>query len=326
MPTFVRSSAFASFALASLAMVSACASNPTVANPFDAGADLGASDGGSVDDGVDAGSDALGADTHVATDTGPVDAGSPTATCASLATALCTRISACSSFGLKAIYGDVATCESRQAAQCLATLGAPDTGATIASTLACVAALPGIACAALDSGALGGACATRAGTVAVGGACGDDAQCASTFCARASTSTCGHCALATTVGGACTDGACSAGQACLASGLCELPVPGKPGDSCTDQSECDLANGVGCNTSSGSCLALTIATGSCGANSIVASSYAVCPGSGTCSAAIGGTCSPAAADGASCGSSSSCMPPARCVSGTCRLPAPSTCH
>jgi hypothetical protein len=86
---------------------------------------------------------------------------------------------------------------------------------------------------------------------------------------------------------------------------------------------------VGCNTTSGRCIALTLAQtgGACGPNSIVPTSYGVCPASGTCSALIGGTCSAAAADGASCSATTSpkCMPPARCVTGRCTLPAPASC-
>jgi hypothetical protein len=86
---------------------------------------------------------------------------------------------------------------------------------------------------------------------------------------------------------------------------------------------------VGCNTLSSQCIALTLAQagGACGPNSIIPTSYAVCPASGTCSALIAGTCTAAAADGAACSPTASpkCMPPARCVSGRCTLPAPASC-
>jgi hypothetical protein len=55
----------------------------------------------------------------------------------------------------------------------------------------------------------------------------------------------------------------------------------------------------------------------------------VCPGSGVCSATIAGSCSAPAADGAECstgGTGPSCLPPAKCVSQTCTVPVPASCH
>jgi hypothetical protein len=111
--------------------------------------------------------------------------------------------------------------------------------------------------------------------------------------------------------------------------MCITPVAGKVNDSCTAQEQCDLAHAVGCNTSSGRCMKLTLAQGSCGADFIIPSSYAVCPAAGTCSAAIGGRCSAAARDGESCSTADTgthCMLPARCVGGKCTLSDANKCQ
>jgi len=168
--------------------------------------------------------------------------------------------------------------------------------------------------------------------VAEGGACAEDAQCASTFCARAPDAACGICQPLTTAGGPCVRSTCSAGMVCPAGqSTCITPVAGKVDDMCTAQEQCDLAHAVGCNTTSRKCLALTLAQagGSCGANSIIPTSYAVCPASGTCSAALAGKCSAAATDGDACSSADTgphCLPPARCISSKCVVPDPTTCH
>jgi hypothetical protein len=168
--------------------------------------------------------------------------------------------------------------------------------------------------------------------LAAGAACGDDAQCATTFCARAPDAICGVCAPVTQPGSPCVRGACSAGTVCpMGQTTCIRPVAGKVNDACTTIEQCDVGGGVGCNTTTGRCIRLTLATagGRCGADSLLATSYAACPGSGTCSAIIGGTCAPPAADGAACSTAATgpgCLPPARCVGGRCTLPDPSSCR
>ena len=279
---------------------------------------------------------------------GPVDSGAPhtddasvgreaaagdagaAAACAMLADAACAKLQSCSAFAVGALFGDVTRCRERIALTCLPTFDAPGTSATPARTLACAQSLPALACETLSIANLGPDCAAQPGTLAAGAACGDDAQCASAFCARASDAVCGVCAAATHAGDPCVRGTCSAGTVCPAGATtCIVPVAGQVGDPCTVQEQCDIAHAVGCDTLGRRCLRLTLATSTCGANSLLApTSFALCPASGTCSALIGGTCSPAAADGATCNTMSgpACMPPARCVAGTCVVPAPSTCR
>ena len=182
----------------------------------------------------------------------------------------------------------------------------------------------------MKSGDYGPECAPVPGTYADGAACGDDSQCQSNFCARASTSLCGTCSPKSTEGGACVYGACSSGLSCPAgSTTCIQAVAGKVGDPCTYQEQCDLANGVACDTaSSKKCIQISVAKSVGEPCGLTMSGFAICPASGTCSGVFGGTCSAAAADGANCSDSDSgpkCLSPAKCVGGTCQLPDPKSC-
>jgi hypothetical protein len=250
-----------------------------------------------------------------------------------MADAYCTKLQECSTFVMSVAFGNQATCKARWILNCTPNFGAPGTSATPARTSACAQSIPGLACATFLGGDLGAACAIGAGTVANGGPCGDDAQCASTFCARPTTAVCGTCQPVTNPGGACVQGACSlsTNTVCQQSTTtCVRPKAGKIGDACGGQEECDVGHQVGCNTSTtDKCIALTLAGATCGANSVFASSIAVCPNAGTCSAAVNGTCTAVGADGASCSTTDTgahCMLPARCVGGKCTLPNPSTCR
>jgi hypothetical protein len=252
--------------------------------------------------------------------------------CTAFASTLCAKIQTCTQFVLGVLYGDVATCEKRVALGCVPSFAAPGTSATPAKTRSCEQSIAATACPAFLTGDWGAACKTEPGTVAANGACAEDSQCATTFCARAPDAACGICQPPTTPGGPCVRSSCSAGMVCPAGqSTCITPVAGKVDDMCTAQEQCDLAHAVGCNTTSRKCLALTLAQsmGTCGANGIVPTSYAVCPASGTCSAALAGRCSLAAADGEACSTSDTgahCVPPARCIAGKCTVPDPATCR
>ena len=250
--------------------------------------------------------------------------------CAALAKAGCSRTASCSSFLMSTLYGDASTCEARLALSCAAVLDAPGTAATPALMLECAQSLGSLACPSLLTSDFGPQSLPWPGPLATGSACGDDSQCATAFCARGSAAICGVCAARTAAGSPCVRNACSVGTICPDSGsTCIVPTAGKVGASCKVQQDCDLLHGVGCNTSSGSCMSLTVATNNaCGLASLLASSYAVCPASGTCSASVSGKCAPAAADGAACDAQKgpACLGPARCVSGKCTLPNPTSCQ
>src|SRR6266545_6065648 len=247
--------------------------------------------------------------------------------CAALSKALCARTETCTPFVVGLFFGSRTVCEQRLALDCLPKFGAPGTSATPAKTSICADSLATHPCTAFAKGDFGAACAPEAGSLAAGVACGDDAQCASTFCARAPDAVCGVCAPTTQAGSPCVRGACSAGTVCpMGKSSCVALEPGQLGATCTIQEQCDVGNGVGCSTVSGRCIRLTLGstTGTCGAD-VAGSMYTACMASGTCSKLLGGTCTMTAADGAACSTASSgpaCLPPARCVGGRCTLPDP----
>lgn len=248
--------------------------------------------------------------------------------CADLASAFCAKLERCSAFALSVSYSDKASCETRFALGCGPTFSAPGTSATPEKTATCAASVGALACGDVLAGNLGTACTVTAGALANGTACTEDAQCVSTFCARAPTDACGKCAPPTTAGGACVSSTCSRGTVCPKGATkCITSVRGAVGAACTVQEECDLANAVGCNTLSKKCiaLALTPAGGQCGLNG---NTFNVCAKSGACSSALSGTCSGAAADGATCSDADTgphCLAPARCVNAKCIVTDPTSC-
>jgi hypothetical protein len=295
------------------------------------GGSSGSSGGGSVDGGAGVSGNAG----NPRSDAGP---GAPETSpevlqaCSAFVATFCAKVQSCSPFALGVVYGDVTTCKQRLMLSCIPNSIAPGTSAVPAKTTGCEQSIAALACPKFLANDLGAACAIDPGTVAQGGACGDDAQCATTFCARAPDAACGICQPPTKVGDPCVQGSCSTGTVCPAGqSKCITPVAGQVNATCSALEECDLANAVGCNTGSKKCIALTMAPsqGACGADSIVPTSYAVCSAGGTCSAAIFGKCSLAAADGAACSTSDTgahCMTPARCVAGKCIVVDPILCH
>lgn len=255
--------------------------------------------------------------------------------CTNFADAFCNRLQTCSTFVMSVLYGDVATCKQRWVLSCLPNFNVTGTSATAAKVNGCTPTLAGLSCDKFLLGDFGPMCTPSAGTVAQGGACGDDAQCATTFCARSATSVCGTCQPATMPGAPCVQGSCSVSTntVCpVGTTTCVTPKAGKVGDPCVGQEECDVGHQVGCNTATTKqCIALTLTAsgGTCGANSLLnPTSVAVCGAAGTCSLPYMGMCAAFAADGQNCSTSDTgahCMQPAKCVGGKCVIPDPSTC-
>jgi hypothetical protein len=253
------------------------------------------------------------------------------AACEATAKALCAKIQTCTEFGLKAIYGDVATCEARNTLSCKEAATATGQVATADQLTECANSISSLTCQQVLSYDSGPKCQFK-GTLKDGAPCGYGNQCESTFCAVAKNQVCGTCAEPTKEGDDCVNNACSPGTACGEDdGKCHVPGTGKPGDSCTRFADCDLANQSACNTFSVSkkCIAVELSTdGTCGVDSAVSpSKFTVCPASGNCSSPLGGTCQSIAQDGEDCSSTGpSCVPPARCTEGgKCALPSP-TCN
>jgi hypothetical protein len=250
--------------------------------------------------------------------------------CAALSQALCRKIEICTPFAVGLVFGSRSVCEQRLTLDCLPKFAAPGSAATPALTSSCADSLAAHPCAAFLRGDFGAACAPLSGRLQGGAACGDDAQCASTFCARARDAVCGVCATTTPAGSPCVRDSCSAGTVCpMGKSTCVVPEPGQVGAACTVHEQCDIGNGIGCNPLTGRCIRLALGsdTGTCGLD-LAGALYTACPASGTCSAPLGGKCTAGAADGAACSTGSAgpgCLPPARCVGGRCTLPDPSAC-
>jgi hypothetical protein len=286
---------------------------------------------------LDAGRDVSGGAGGGTADASPPPDASPEQqlACTNFADAFCSRLQTCSTFVMSVLYGDVTTCKQRWVLNCLPNFNVAGTSASADKVNGCTPTLPALACDKFLLGDFGPMCTPSAGTIPQGGPCGDDAQCATTFCARSPTSVCGTCQPPTNPGAACVQGSCSVSTNTICptgANTCVKPKAGQVGDPCIGQEECDVGHQVGCNTAtSKTCIALTLAPsgGMCGANSILnPTSVAVCGAGGTCSLPYAGSCTPVAADGQSCSTMDTgahCMLPAKCVGGRCVVPDPSTC-
>jgi hypothetical protein len=280
--------------------------------------------------------------------------------CTDVASALCTAVNGCSAFLVQLEYGDVATCQTRFQATCITALAAPGTGMTASTMEACATAVAGEACADIVSNNPPSACHAVAGQLANGTACGDPSQCQSTYCNRGTDGTCGACGTRSTSGACNRDEDCPYGQTCLLptgmttggtcispgasasncdamhpcnktlackNGTCSAPDEAGaaciPGDTSNFFGSCDALKGLACHPLRKVCMAIGVASAGqpCGA---VNGGFFACAAAGTCNTA--GTCTAAAADGASCGAMSRCLPPAQCSGGVCKLSDPAMCH
>jgi hypothetical protein len=237
-----------------------------------------------------------------------------------LAIADCERIATCLPTSLQIVYGDEATCRSRQTLSAAASLAL----AKDADTGACADALRAMSCDEyVNLHGSPAACRFR-GAVANGSACGTDWECSSGFCSFVDA--CGKCAEAPNVMHGGSGAACDSGNDCEATLSC---VAGKcvaraaAGEPCgVDRPECqtDLYCGGGNVCSLPKLAALGDACGAIGGELVF------CKG-GYCKGGVKGTCAPFTADGQACGTGfDTCQPPASCVDGNCRLPDPAKCE
>ncbi len=186
-------------------------------------------------------------------------------------------------------------CERRVAAACVAETTAPQTGWTPSAIDACNAAVPNLACSALDASAC-----TFTGTLALGSPCAFDGQCAS--------------------------GSCSASS--LQCGSCQPPRPppskavvlleaGAECDRSDVASRCHPFKGLFCDATTNTCAKVTPVPlgGACDA-----SAGLVCQPKGRCAGPAGArTCIANVEFGGACTTTQECGF-ALCVGGTCRFP------
>ncbi len=270
--------------------------------------------------------------------------------------AFCQKYSSCAAALVQSQYGDEASCEARFKLSILPSLAATGTGATAAQYESCAGDLASATCEDILDRNLPKTCQTVAGTLADGSACGVDAQCKNKLCRIPDGQTCGVCSSVAAAGGACTaDGQCDvglkcSGGSCVAFGAagascdgthpCKVTLycndsgtcatPGKAGATCTKVGVvgCDLLAGLWCSTSKVCTQLDSAAAGKqCG---LIDSNFAFCTGGSTCRTATGqpsGTCEAPAADGATCDAINgpSCLAPATCANGLCKIDDPAAC-
>ena len=280
---------------------------------------------------------------------------SVTQACTDIASALCNKYETCVPFYLTLDYGDVATCQSRAVPSCSTYPTAPGSTLTGDQIEACSKAIAAASCTqVLDQGINSLPECNLKGTLDNGKPCASGFQCSSGFCPTASGSTCGTCAAATKPGDACVNGGCFSGQTCVpgtgSTGTCQTPAAAgadcgscvtgyscvsgkctaylKAGDSCNPTSgpECDLTQGLVCQSNVCATISLPKVGEACGAGTKTGpfcSESAVCSGGATAA----GTCVAPADDGASCDATKGpgCKPGAECIGGVCKLPDPNSC-
>lgn len=159
--------------------------------------------------------------------------------------AMCTKLNQCAPFFLKAIYGDLASCNDRLIKVCTQQSATNTTGLSQASVQACETALNAATCADLFANNIP-ACSFH-GTLADGATCGDNTQCASAFC-QLGGNLCGTCAAKAAAGAACASGnndECQAGLVCSSNKTCVAPA--LLGAACDDKTQPCLT-GTFCTT------------------------------------------------------------------------------
>jgi hypothetical protein len=273
--------------------------------------------------------------------------------CANLATARCMQRQSCSNgASITRVYGDLATCLSREKLQCKIAFAASGSNRSLASTETCAAAYATQSCGDFYANIVPDECQIM-GTRASGQSCAFGAQCASDFCVDDKTSPCGSCGAPPLPGTSCLNSGCDQNQECVAgTGLCQSY--GASGDGCDDGHPCggglscagamcqtavaqlgascggklpgcDAFKGLSCAGMVGmkSCVAIVLAGDGqpCGNQSD--GSFVNCA-AGTCYTSTGvvlsgqtGMCKANAADGAACDVAlgPSCVGPARCFVG-----------
>jgi hypothetical protein len=273
-----------------------------------------------------------------------------------VASSFCNKYNSCAAPFVQITYGDMATCQARFKLSVAPSLAANGTGATSAQYESCSKDLSAASCDDVLSRNLPQSCQTIAGTLANGAACGEDSQCTGKYCNIGTNSTCGACSTLAAAGGTCTtDSGCAYGLACngglcsadasagatcdtthvckatlaCVNGTCATPLEAGAACPAVGGPGCDTLKGLYCNTSK-VCASYAFANAGQPCGLVSASSYAVCAGGGFCKGAAGltpGTCEATAADGAACDAVAgpTCMSPATCTSGVCKITDPSSC-
>jgi hypothetical protein len=221
--------------------------------------------------------------------------------CGDMAAALCAKRASCTNgAGIVRTNGDMQTCVSREELTCMTALAAPDSGNNPDKVEQCVAAYAMYSCTDFLNGNPPAVCIPM-GPRAVGAPCAFNGQCASAFCGRNKTSTCGTCANPPMPGDSCAASPCGHDQACVSKTMaCAVYVDLNV--ACGADAPCGAGlNCVPPNQATSSCqLAIANAGATCGAGSngcdgTFGLSCTGTVGSKTCTAIVFG------GDGTACG-------------------------
>ena len=277
--------------------------------------------------------------------------------CAKLAAAICDRLGRCSDYLLRYYYGNAATCNERVQLTCAPYVGLAGSSWSIDRLRACTAGYTTGTCESYFAPGGPTACQPVAGTLADGVACANSNQCKSALCSLG-LSGCGTCVQPAKTGEACTtQKPCALGLNCTV-GKCAPSggsgatcgtnqAPCKTGFYCktttcapvlaagatctpgTAVAECDPIQGLYCDTTTRKCVGYKVvdAGAACGSAN---GSISLCSAAGTCSGtAPASKCLAAAEDTKACGTATttnlSCVSPAACTSGACKVFDPATC-
>jgi hypothetical protein len=285
------------------------------------------------------------------------------AACDKLAQARCGHLELCAPFDLEHVRGGMAQCVADEQAVCLNRLAAPGTTLRHTHVTTCATFLAGLACHEIPFGDVlpddkgNVACEPPPGPTKTLLACGDDSQCATGYCRKASTSACGKCESRKQLGEGCNeDDDCDGFAACAATStvkkctkavtfdldctksecvppfMCQAGTcvaGGVQGDPCTTSPQnCKQGMGLCCDANTKTCVDTPVVDigAVCG---YIDGSFVVCDYGAACVLKAGGqgTCKKVPAVGEACDSSAAqpCRAPALCTNGKCALSDPRVC-
>jgi len=282
----------------------------------------------------------------------------PEQACPDLIKAYCTKALECYPIIQVLQFPDVATCAARINLTCPQLVKAMGSSVTGADLQACTPKLAGASCPdyLMANGPVR-LCGFKPGTLTDGTACGEDVQCQSLYCKKATGMDCGKCTAIGKTGSVCTETAdCDKGLVCAGAAgakLCTAYLPtgasctttsnsvscqpllacrngscattAKLGESCsTLTQDCDGLSGLSCSVTNKCVTPATAQLG--GACGVQGTTYIACIG-GTFCEPVSKKCIAPAADGATCNETTGprCQSPAKCVASVCKIADPTLC-
>jgi hypothetical protein len=179
-----------------------------------------------------------------------------------IANSLCTKLNSCTAFYIQSAFGDLGTCQSREASLFAEAFAAKGSGWTPVAIHECALVIPETSCDDALGHHLPVQCHPPAGQLASGATCGDSAQCSSGYCNLGPGGKCGTCAAGLGAAGATCyrDDDCAFGTVCVGNDVTASPAKqghctalGEGGATCDDAHPCLKTYACHGNTSTGMC-------------------------------------------------------------------------